>query len=73
MVIDALDRNMDRAISADEFTGAGLLLVREAIRIVDRDGDEKISPEELGNATSPSTLARALIKFLDGKGPCGKV
>ena len=63
---------MDRAISADEVTAAGRLLARETIRIVDQDGDEKISPEELRNAISPSTLARALMNFLDGPGPCGE-
>lgn len=36
MIIEELDRNADRAISADEFKGAGWLLVREAIRIVDQ-------------------------------------
>ena len=47
---------------------AGLSFIDEVICVVDQDGDEKISAEELGKASHPSTLFKALTNFLDGLG-----
>ena len=63
--MDLVDRNHDGAIGQDEVIGDAWLLIRETIRIVDQDGDEKISPEELRNAANPGTLSRAYMKFYD--------
>ena len=51
-----------KEISRDEVTRAFRRLVEEVIRIVDQDGDEKMSPEELGRAVSPATLSRGAIQ-----------
>ena len=65
LIVDAVDRNNDGAIGQDEVIGDAWLLVRESIRIVDQDGDNKISPEELRNAANPGTISRAYMKFYD--------
>ena len=71
---DQLDRSTDMPISTDEIPELSLSLFDEVIRVVDQDGDEKISAKGLGNAASPSKpsemlpLSKALANFLDGPG-----
>ena len=44
------------------------VLIIQAIEVVDVDGDEKVSPDELVKATDPDTISEAVMSFYDANG-----
>ena len=40
----------------------------QAIEVVDQNGDERVSPDELVKATDPDTLSDAVMSFYDADG-----
>ena len=68
MVIDGFDRDSDEEISLGEVTAGVRLLITQAIEVVDQNGDQKVSPNELVKATDPDTLSDAVMSFYDADG-----
>ena len=54
--------------SLDEVIDGVKVLIIQAIEVVDVDGDERVSPDELVKATDPDTISDAVMSFYDADG-----